>query len=105
MCTDGDAENAAVLGEFGLLYVRDECVDALVVKAHAVDDGLGFWQAKQAWFWVAQLWPRCDGADFDEAETEAGEHVDVFTVFIQPCGQTDAIWKSQSHALMGLSGL
>ena len=56
-----------------------------------------FGQAEQARLGVAGLRARRDGADFDEAEAERGQRVDVVAVLVQPGGQADRVGEGQSH--------
>ncbi|MNE49730.1 hypothetical protein D3C80_1442720 [compost metagenome] len=91
---DVDPQDAGVLGR---LYAVDQVVDAKVVEAHAVDDGLGVRQAEDAWFGVARLRTRRHRADFDEAEPQLGKAVDGSAILVQACGQPHRVWKIQAH--------
>ena len=91
---DVDAQNALAAAAFDVAYHR---VDAVVVKAHAVDDGLVFGQAEQAWFGVAVLRLGGDGADFDKAEAECEQGIDVFAVFVEAGGEADRVGQVQAH--------
>ena len=73
----------------------------MVVETHAVDDGLLLGQAEQARLRIAVLRPGCNGADFDEAETECGQRIDVFAVFVQSGGQPYRIGQLQAHQFGG----
>src|SRR5579863_8078514 len=88
--------------------MRDEGVEAVIVEAHAVDDGLVWFKAEQTWAWVAGLRPRCDGAGFDEAEAEPHERGDGDGVLVEAGGQTDRIGEAlaedadrQSRVIIG----
>ena len=74
-----DAKNAAIICAF---YVLNEFIHAVVVKPHAVDDGLHLGQTKQARFWVAFLGAGRDGPDLDETKTQCGQRIDVIAVLV-----------------------
>ena len=72
-------------------------INPKIVKAHAVDNGLSFRQAKNTWLWIAWLRARRDRADLNKAKTQLGETIDGCAVFIQTGSQTDRVWKIQPH--------
>ena len=85
---DIDAKHAVVAAAFDIAY---QGIDAVVVKTHAVDDGLLLGQAEQARQGVARLCFRGDGAHFDKAEAQRGQRINISAVFVQPGGQADGI--------------
>src|SRR5690606_17557626 len=93
---DVDAQHATVLCR---AHPLEQVVDAVVVEAHAVDDGLGFRQAEQARLRVARLRARRHGADLGEAETQLAETVDGVAVLVQTGGQSDRVGEFQTHDL------
>ncbi len=96
---DVDAEDAAVFREFGGADVFQQLVDAGIVEAHAVDDALRLRDAEQARARVAVLRQRRDGADFEEAEAEPGQAVDVVAVLVEPGGEADRIREPEAHGV------
>ena len=94
-----DAKQRAGFGGGG--KAGGQGVDAEVVEAHAVDDGVKFGQAEQARARVARLRARGDGADFDEAKAGAVEGADGDAVFVQSGGKTEAVGEGQSHQFDG----
>ena len=69
----------------------------MIVETHAVDDGLVFGQAEQAWLGIAVLWARGDGANFDETKAQSRQCIDVFAIFVQACGQANGVFQGQTH--------
>ena len=53
--------------------------------------------AEQARLRIAALRARRDRADFDEAETQSRQAVDIFAVFVQTRRQTHGIRQVQPH--------
>ena len=98
-----DAEDGARTRRGG--NARDEGVNTVVVEAHAVDDGLVFGQAAEAWAVIARLRARGNGADFDEAESRAVKGADGDAVFIQPGGEAEAVREGQPQQFDGLAAL
>ena len=91
-----DAEHAIAAAP-GPAHVAHQGVDAGVVEAQAVDDGLVLRQPEHARLLVARLRPRGDGAHFDEAEAQAEQGVDVFAVLVQPGGEAHRVGEGQSE--------
>ena len=89
-----DTQNPVITGLDDLLY---QMINALVVKAKAVDYRLRLRQAEQARFWVARLRARGNGANFDKAKTGGGQPKDCIAVFIQSGSQPDRVGKIQTH--------
>jgi len=54
-----------------------------------------FRQAEQARLRIAGLRARGDGADFDEAETQREQCIDVLAILVQAGGQADRIGEGQ----------
>ena len=79
-------------------------INAGVVKAHAVDDGFFWDDAKQARLWVARLGAWGDGADLHVAKTQAAERVNAASFFIKASGEADAVGEGEAHAFDGLTG-
>ena len=80
----------------GALHVADKGIQAMVVEAHAVDQGLGRRQAEHARFGVARLALGRDGADLDKAETHGFPGGNAFGVLVQAGGQSDTVRKTQA---------
>src|SRR6185437_11131143 len=59
------------------------------VETHPVDDRFVLRQAEHARFRIPGLRTRCDRADFDEAETQRTQRIDVFAVLVQPGSKPD----------------
>jgi len=98
---DVDAEHAL---ESACLDVLHQVVDAEIVEAHAVDDGLRRGQAKQTRLRVAWLRTRGDRADLDEAETECRQRLDVRAILVETGGQADGVGEVDAHDLYRLAG-
>jgi len=81
--------------------IRHADIDARVVEAHPVDDGLLRDQPEQPRLRISNLRPRRDGADLDAAEAQPAERVDRVAFLVQPRRQTDAVGKFQAHHLHG----
>ncbi len=93
---DVDAEHARKLRA---LDIRDERIDAAVVEAEPVDDGLALRNAEHARLRIARLraWRR--RADFDEAEAERRERIDVRAVLVESRGETDRVLEAQTERI------
>ena len=91
---DIDAEHAL---KAAALDIGDHAVDAVVVETHAVDYRQLLGRAKQARFGIACLRLGGNGADFDKAETERRQRVDILAVFVQPRRQPHRIGQIQPH--------
>ena len=74
-------------------------IDAWVVEAHSVDDGLVGDQAEQAWLWISLLRAWGDCTDFDETEAESPERIDGVAFLVETGGEADAVGKFQAHDL------
>src|SRR5471032_3620244 len=72
-------------------------IDAQVVKAHAIDDSLGFRQAEDPGFWVARLRAWRHGANFDKTETQLRKPVDGCAVLVEAGSQPDRVGEVESH--------
>ncbi len=79
------------------LHVLDELVDAGVVEAHPVDDGVRLRQAEHARARIARLRARRDRAHFDKAEAERGQPVDARAVLVEPGGEPDRVAEREAH--------
>ncbi len=79
------------------LDVPHQIVDAEVVEAHAVDDGLGGRQPEQPRFRVAGLRTWRHRADLDEPESQRGQRIDVRTVLVESGGQTYRVGEIDVH--------
>jgi hypothetical protein len=79
------------------LHIGDKRIDAVIVKAEPVDKRIGLRQPKQTRLGIAGLGARRYGADFNEAEAERSQTVDISAILVQPCSETDRVGKSQSH--------
>ena len=93
--TDIDAQHAV---KMRLFHVLDQVIDAMVIKAHAVDQPLSIHQTEDPWLIVARLRTRRHGADLNGAKTHRAQRVNAFPVFIQPGRQTQRVFKGQPHA-------
>src|SRR5262249_18477115 len=87
---DVDAEHAGEARAFG---IADKRIDAFVVESEPVDDGSMFRQSPHARLWIAGLRTRRRRADFNEAETERGECIDVCAVLVEAGGESNRIGK------------
>mmetsp|Transcript_21394 Transcript_21394/g.82924 ORF Transcript_21394/g.82924 Transcript_21394/m.82924 type:complete len:265 (+) Transcript_21394:6278-7072(+) len=94
---DVQAEDAAGRAEaVGALHVGDEAVQALVVEAQPVDQGLGFGQAEHARLVVAGLALGGDRAHLDEAKAHRAQAVDAAAVLVQAGRQAHAVRETQA---------
>jgi hypothetical protein len=75
----------------------NEAVHAFVVEAHAVDQRFGLCQAEQPRTGVSALRARRDRADFDKAEAERGERIDVFAILVETGREAHRVRKVDSH--------
>ena len=92
---DIDAQHAV---KMRLFHVLNQVINAMVIKAHAVDQPLGIHQTEDPRFIVARLRTRGDGADLNRTKTHRAQRVNAFPIFIQPGRQTQRIFKGQPHA-------
>lgn len=74
----------------------------MVVKTHSVDDALVFGNAEEARLRVAGLRVARNRADFEEAETERAQSVDVFAVLSRPAASPTGLGKSIPISFIGL---
>ena len=84
---------AALAAKARPLHVGQKRVQAFVVEAQAVDQGVGLGQAEHARLGVAALGQRRDGADFHKTKAHGGEAVDAAGVFVETGGQADPVGK------------
>ena len=84
------------MGFFNVFY---EMIHAEVIKAHSVDQPLGFDQAEQTRLIITRLWTRRDGTDFDGTKAHRAQGINALAIFIQTCRQTQRVFKGQTHAL------
>jgi len=82
-----------------LLQLFNQMVDTLVVEAHPVDDRRGLLESEHARLRVARLRRRRDRAQFQMAEAELAERVDVVAVLVEPRSQSDPVRERQTHQL------
>ncbi len=68
-------------------------VHAIIVEAHAVDDGAVLDQAEQARARIAGLRARGDAADLDKAETQSQGAAIAFRILVKARGQADRVGK------------
>lgn len=73
----------------------------MIVEAHAVDDGVSLGQAEHSRFWIARLCAWRDGSYLDKTETEIGEPIDGFAIFVETRGKTDPVREIQPHDMGG----
>jgi hypothetical protein len=77
-------------------------VDAGIVKAHAVDEGLILRKSEEAGGFVSVLRFGSQGAHFEVSKTEAAEGVDGVGFLVESSGESNGIWESEtseSHRL------
>ena len=79
-----------------------DCLGSVVIKAHAVDEGKIFWQAKQTRFWISGLCQWSDGADFDMTESECFQFAQILGIFIEAGGQPHRVKKPDAPQQQGL---
>jgi hypothetical protein len=84
------------------LHIGDESVQALVVEAQAVDQGIGFRQAEHAGFGVAGLRLGRDGAHLDKTEAHRGQAIDAAGVLVEPGGQSHPVRELQAGQRVGV---
>ena len=77
----------------GLFNVLDQVINAVVIKAHTVDQTFGIDQAEQSWLIVAGLWTRGHGADLDRAKSHRAQGINTLPVLVQTSSQTKRIFK------------
>ncbi len=99
--TNVDTEYATEFAFLDLLYKK---IHTLVVETQTVNHCLGFFNAEYTWLGVSWLWTWCYGADFDKSKTNAGQCVDVFTVFIHASRHADGVGEFQAHDIYRLNG-
>jgi len=99
---DVDSQNSALAHESSGRDIGQQLFHAVVVEPHAIDDRLPVRNAKQAWLGISRLRARRDGTDFDEAEAQRCQRVDVLAVLVQPSSQTDRVAKVEPHHLHGV---
>ena len=95
-------QHGAALAEARALHIGHEGLQALVVEAQAVDQGLRIGQAEHAGPGIARLTQRGDGADFHEAEAHGAKTVDAAGVFVQSGREADAVGKAQAREHHGV---
>ena len=76
--------------------VGDESLQPAVVKTQSVDQGILFRNAEHARLGVARLRQGRDRAYFDKAKTHRFQAVDAAGIFVQACGQANAVGECQS---------
>src|ERR1700690_2090069 len=77
---DADAANPRIAAACKLC---DEMIDAFVVEAHAVDEAMDRTQPEEARLRVAWLRSRRHGAEFDVAEAERPERIQIVAVLVK----------------------
>src|SRR6185369_3237917 len=87
---DIDPEHAAEARPF---HIAHERIDAAVVETETVDHSFVLGQSPHAWLRITRLRTRRRRADFDEAEAERCERVDVCPVLVEASGEADRIRK------------
>src|SRR5690554_4889999 len=75
-----DAENSLIPRVFHIRYKR---INTLVIKPHAVNDGVMLRQAKHAWLRVTRLRAWGDGSYFYETKSHLRKSVNTSGVFIE----------------------
>jgi hypothetical protein len=91
---DIDAQDSAIADP---RQASQQGVDAFIVEAHSVDDGLLLGQTEQARLRVAWLRARRDRADFNETEAQTSQAVDGGSVLVETGGKPDPVGKFESH--------
>ncbi len=76
-----------------LFHILNQVIDAMVIKAHAVDQSLGINQTEDPWLIVARLRTRRHGADLNRTKPHRAQRVNAFPIFIQPGRQTQRVFK------------
>ena len=76
---DVDAQNTTKICAF---YVFNECIHAMVIEPHAVDDTLRLRQAKQTRLGIAVLGAGRDSPDLNETKTQCGQRIDVIAILV-----------------------
>ena len=99
---DVQAQDASGLAERSLLHIGHEGIQTFVVEAQTVDQGVGFGQAEHAWLGVAGLALGRDGAHLHKAKAHATKGVDASCVFVQSCGQADAVGEFEACQFNGI---
>src|SRR3569833_1441156 len=79
------------------LHVGHKSIHAAIVESHAIDDGMRLRQAEHAWLGGAGLGSRSHRADFDKAESERRQSVNISAVLIQAGRKSH--WVGKSDAL------
>ena len=89
---DADAADAAVAAA---REPRHQMIDALVVESHAIDQRAAARRSEHARFRIAGLRPRRHGAEFDVAEAERPERVEIVAVLVESRGESQRVRKLQ----------
>src|SRR5690606_16451577 len=71
-------------------------IDALIIKAHTIDERVNFGQPEHAGLVVPWLGARRDGTNFHESETECSHLLKIFGILIKTCCESDGILKPQT---------
>src|SRR5687768_10042432 len=69
---------------------------AIVVKTHAIDQGLVFGKAKKTRLFISLLWSRCNRSNFNKAKTQCFQFTQVFCIFIKTGTQPDPVGKPET---------
>jgi hypothetical protein len=93
---DVDAKDAAPAGP---CQIDEQPLHATVVEAEPVDQGAMLRQAEDARARVARLRAWRHRADFDKAEAQRRQAIDVRAIFVETGGQTDAVGKFHAQQL------
>jgi nucleotide-binding universal stress UspA family protein len=99
---DVDAEDTTLAREARRGDVVQQPVDAIVVETHAIDDRLPLGNPEHPRPRTSRLRPRGDGTDFDEAEAQRRQRIDVLAILVEPGGQANGIGKAESHHRHGI---
>lgn len=96
--SDIDADDAGVEV---VAEILDPLVDAGIVEAHAVDDGVVFYEAEEAGTRVAGLGDWGERADLDVTEAVGGQGVDAIGFLVEAGGEAEAIGELEAHGADG----
>ena len=77
--------------------IGHEGIDAAVIEAHAIDDGVCLRQAEHARLWIAGLRARRDRADFKRAKAECSQAIDICAILVEAGSKADRVRKTDAH--------
>ena len=95
---DADAAYSTVAGPQD---ARDEMIDPFVVEAHAVDQRALLRNSEHARLRIPRLRPRCHRAQFDVAEAQCTQSIQVVAVLIEAGCQSQGMREVQTETTYG----